>query len=83
MPAGVTTYNVFIGKLGQDDAHGKRVTEGANMLIPLLQGHVDSGAITPVEYEVYKGTGWDALAEAMTAFVEGKLKNKTVVRLQD
>jgi len=83
MPAGVTSYYVLIGKLGQDDELGKHVSGETKKMIPLLEGYVAHGALTPLEYEVYNGTGFDSLVKALHEFGEGKIKGKIVVRLQD
>ncbi|KID91956.1 oxidoreductase, zinc-binding dehydrogenase family superfamily [Metarhizium guizhouense ARSEF 977] len=83
MPAGVTSYYVLIAKLGQDDELGKQVTEETKKMIPSLQAHVVSGALAPLEPEVYSGTGFESLVKALGDFGEGKTKGKVVVRLQE
>lgn len=83
MPAGVTSYYVLIAKLGQDDELGKQVTEETKKMIPSLQAHVVSGALTPLKPEVYSGTGFESLVKALGDFGEGKTKGKVVVRLQE
>lgn len=83
MPAGVTSYYVLIGKLGQDDELGTHVSEETRSMIPFLQAYVAAGALTPLEHEVYNGTGFDSLVKALNDFGEGKIKGKIVVRLQE
>ena len=62
---------------------GKHVSDETKKMIPLLEGYVAHGALTPLEYEVYNGTGFDSLVKALDEFGEGKIKGKIVVRLQD
>ncbi|KAG8422793.1 hypothetical protein J3459_010044 [Metarhizium acridum] len=83
MPAGVTSYYVLIAKLGQDDELGRHVSEETKRMIPSLQAHVASGALTPLEHEVYSGTGFESLIKALDDFGEGRTKGKIVVRLQE
>ena len=77
----VSSYNVEIGLLGQENVEkGKQVTNSTRKMIPLLEKAVDSGALTPLEYQLYEGSGWDALVKALDEYGEGKLTQKTVVR---
>jgi hypothetical protein len=51
-------------------------------MVPLLEGHMGQGKITPVDYEVFEAVGFQALLDAMTLFESGGAKKKLVVQLQ-
>jgi hypothetical protein len=83
MPDGITSYYVLIGKLGQDDELGKHINVETSKMVPVLQGHVANGALTPLDYQVYPDAGFHGLVKALNDFGAGKTKGKIVVRLQE
>ncbi|CAH0005476.1 unnamed protein product [Clonostachys byssicola] len=83
VPGDIKEYRVEAGHLGRDTTLGRQVTDEATRMIPLLEGHIEYGAIVPVDCELYKESGWGALAEAIAYFQAGHAKKKLIVRVQD
>ncbi|VUC23793.1 unnamed protein product [Clonostachys rosea] len=83
VPSDIKEYRVEAGHLGRDTDLGRQVTEEATRMIASLEGHIEYGAIVPVDCELYKETGWGALAEAIAYFQAGHAKKKLIVRVQD
>ena len=72
-----------MGQLSRaDDLDGSAAEEMAKM-IPALEGHLANGTITPVEYAMCEGMGWEKLNEAMATQDLGKRKKCIIVRVQD
>ncbi len=83
-PASIHEYRTLLGLLGRlEDPRGARTTSDLASWIPLFEQHIANGALTPLEYEVVEGEGWDAVIWAVAALEAGKATKKLVAKIQD
>jgi hypothetical protein len=82
-PEGVREYRCRLGKMGQDNPLGHKVTAQLASWIPDLEKHIANGAIKPLEYQLVDGKGWEAVIRAADTFENGGAERKLVVRVQD
>jgi hypothetical protein len=52
-------------------------------VIPIIEGHIANGSITPVEFDLFETKGWEGLRDAMGYYTSGKATKKIVVQVQD
>ena len=49
--------------------------------IPVLEAQLAAGSISPVEYQLVKGTGWGAVIDGIKEMEAGKAAKKLAVRI--
>ena len=84
VPASIGLDRVQLGHIGRyDEEAGKTVTAHIASWIPDLEGHLASGALTPLEHQTQPGTGWEKVIEGIADFEAGKAARKIVVKVQE
>ncbi len=84
VPASIGLDRIQLGHIGRyDEEAGKKVTANIASWIPDLEGHLASGALTPLEYQAQPGVGWEKVIEGIADFEAGKAARKIVVKVQD
>ncbi|KAM7190134.1 hypothetical protein V8F20_009864 [Naviculisporaceae sp. PSN 640] len=86
IPKGITAYRVQFGQLGKTSTPlGQGITDQVEEMIPLLQKHLESGTIKPLDtYTVVDGQGWDKVVNALSGFEAGTYQGrKPVIKVAD
>ena len=84
VPASIGLDRVQLGHIGRfDEEAGRTITANIASWIPGLEGHLASGALTPLEYQTQPGMGWENVIEGIADFEAGKAARKIVVKVQE
>ncbi|KAK3369385.1 chaperonin 10-like protein [Lasiosphaeria ovina] len=80
----ISVYRVQFGMLGRlDQPLGQHVTGVIAELVAAFEGHIETGAIRPLDYQLVPGAGWDRIIESIADLEAGKFTKKPVVKVQD
>lgn len=79
-----SVYRIELGHIDrQDDPLGVEVTRDIASWVEAFEGHLETGALKPLDYHVFDGVGWPGLIDAIAFYESGKSTSKLVVKVQD
>ncbi|KAF9781025.1 hypothetical protein IL306_014722 [Fusarium sp. DS 682] len=82
-PASIIEYRADLGHLCRpNERGGVEITANVARWIPLLEKHLATGTLKPLEHHVVDGVGWDKVIQGIQDMEGGKIGKKIVVRTQ-
>lgn len=83
-PSSIHEYRARLAQLGRPEGPiGKQIGDDVAAWIPSLEGHIERGNLSPLEYHVVDGVGWESVIEGVGLLESGKESKKIVVRVQE
>jgi hypothetical protein len=80
----INVYRIKLGPIGrEDDPVGKDTTDNLAAWIERLEGHLKSGSLKPLDFELSQQEGWQAVIDGIAYLESGKAPKKIIVKVQD